>query len=588
MLLIVRWLRNPVVSVAVLLIAGIAVYAGTLQNPFVFDDNLNIVDNAKVKDLSRFWPPSGNRWLGDLSFGLNYAAGGLDVSGYHLVNLVIHLCNTLLVYALMRLAFRTPIFGSWSRDPENSTTVPAVSFLAGTLFCVHPIQTQAVTYIIQRFTSLATLFYLLAVVLYLAARITMEQKKRTWAIVYYAGGLLSAVLAMKTKEIAFTLPFAVCLAEVTFFRSAGATGAGRWRARIGMLVPFLLTLVIIPAGLLSFDKPLGETVLSIPKALNVSAEISRHDYFLSQIRVVSTYLRLLFFPVNQSFDYLYPVVRSLADAGLLLAAALHLSLLSGAAYLIVRPSASSPLLRLAGFGVIWFYLALSVESSVIPISDVIFEHRLYLPGVGLLLSCTAGFGYIFSGAFLPPKALRGLSLALICLVTVFGIAAFERNTVWQEELSLWQDVVAKNPSHSRGHSMIGVIYKQRGEIDWAIESFRNAIQVKPDYAEAHVNLGSSYIIKGMLDEGLAEMLTALGFHSLDKIDTAALYINIAYYHIRKGTPEKAFNYLRLARDLTPEDATVHFFFAMAYDASGDLLRAGEHRSEAHRLNPEKY
>ncbi|GAB4490458.1 MAG: tetratricopeptide repeat protein [Thermodesulfovibrionales bacterium] len=584
-----RWFRNPVVAVTLLFTACLAVYGNTLNHPFVFDDNLNIVDNAKIRDISRFWPPAGNRWLGGLSFALNYEAGGLDVTGYHLVNIAVHCLNTLLVYALVRLVFRTPLFASWSRNPGNSAAAPALSFFCAAIFAVHPVQTQAVTYIVQRFTSLAALFYILSVVLYMAARLKMSGEG--WkgpAIALYSLGLLSAVLAMKTKEIAFTLPFAVCLAEFSFFRTEGNSRSAAIKERFLLIAPFLLTLVIIPSGMLSFGKQPGAAVMSLSKTLNASADLSRHDYFLTQSRVVATYLRLLLLPINQSFDYLYPVTTSVTEPSFLMTAALHLMLLAGALCLLTRADAESPLPGLIGFGIVWFYLALSVESSVIPISDAIFEHRVYLPAAGLLTSCCAGCLQLLRAVDRQPGIARGLVIGACCLIPLLGIAAYERNGVWAEELALWQDVVSKNPSHARGHNMIGIIHKKRGELDSAIEAFRAAIRVQPDYAEAHVNLGSTYIVQGRLDDAMPELLTALGFHSMDRIDTAALFINIAYYHILRGAPEKALSYLMDARQMTPEDASVYYFLGMAYRAMGDGEQAAKHREKAHQLNPDKY
>ena len=244
-------------AILLIVVIGIVAYANSFQAPFAMDDNWTIVDNPVIRSLDNFYAnPKGyrflpNRYVATLSLALNYKYGGLDVTGYHIVNLVIHLLSALLVYTLLRLTFRTPYFkaqvesDSGSGLGSTSTWFSSLSsppfflpLFAALLFVVHPVQTQAVTYIVQRMTSLAAMFYLLSCVLYVLARLSMESTVnkqqdhggKTRSILsltsfaskacYLIGSVAAAVLAMKTKEIAFTLPFAVLLYEVCFFRGA--------------------------------------------------------------------------------------------------------------------------------------------------------------------------------------------------------------------------------------------------------------------------------------------------------------------------------------------------------------------------------
>ena len=436
------FLKKVFPSILLILIVGIIVYVNTFQVPFVLDDDWTIVKNPVIRSLDNFYANSTgyeflpNRYVATLSLAINYFFGGLDVTGYHVVNLLIHLLSALLVYALLRLTFHTPYFeaqvesdsgsGLGSTSPWLSAFFSPPFFLplfAALLFVVHPVQTQAVTYIVQRMTSLATMFYLLSCVFYVLARLSMEHTlnvmpengDKTKTIVpldrvkqglLLTGSVAAAVLAMKTKEIAFTLPVAILLYEVCFFR-------GFWRRRLLCLLPLFATLPIIPMTILDFGG-FDSDLLSDPgRQLPVGHTISTQDYLLTQFRVIVTYLRLLVLPIKQNLDYDYPVYREFFAPPVLLSFLLLVALFALAVYLFWRTRhsgekqvkhksgserdslATSPLataqpvdhsslpyLRLISFGIFWFFLTLSVESSLIPLADVIMEHRLYLPGFG--------------------------------------------------------------------------------------------------------------------------------------------------------------------------------------------------------------
>jgi len=322
-----RWAQSCIVLLFLTLLASL-IYSNTFSASFQFDDNYNIVDHSWIKNLSNLLDFSGSRYVGYLSFALNYHFGQLHVFGYHLVNLLIHITNGFLVYFFVLLLLRIP-------SPHPSRLTPHASGIAlvtALLFVAHPIQTQAVTYIVQRFTSLATLFYLLAVVLYLKWRLAVPESRHR--SLYYAGALLSTVLAMKTKEIAFTLPFMLILIEAVFF---GSFTRKQWIA----LIPFLLTLAIIP---ISRAGAIGEG----ERFARETIEISRLDYLLTQFRVILTYLRLLIFPVHQNLDYDYPISHSLWEPKVLFSFLFLLVLFTFSLYLLFVRSrtADSPDSRL--------------------------------------------------------------------------------------------------------------------------------------------------------------------------------------------------------------------------------------------------
>ncbi|MFA4830511.1 MAG: hypothetical protein WC594_15010, partial [Thermodesulfovibrionales bacterium] len=423
--------NKPIVHFFLIAIGGFFVYSNTFNVPFHFDDTFTIVKNPGLKDLSNFWPPSGSRWFGFLTFALNYYFGGLNVTGYHIVNLTIHIFNAILVYWLVVLTFKTPFFSnqqsaiSSQQSKETNFDSPIHPFSSASggqaylplfialLFVSHPIQTQAVTYIVQRFTSLATMFYLLSLACYIRSRLSTLPATR---YTLYTVSLVSAILSMKTKEISFTLPIVITLYEFMFFGNnqfvipvkTGIQDKNEMDScfrrndrmesvykRLLFLIPFLLTMLIIPLSMIGTDKPIGDAIGELREASQETKQISRGIYLFIQFRVIVTYIRLLFIPINQNLDYDYSLYHSFFNPEVFLSALFLLSIFILGIYLLCAKRLALPASRLISFGIFWFFITLSVESSIIPIRDVIFEHRLYLPSIGIIIIFVSLTFYIF-------------------------------------------------------------------------------------------------------------------------------------------------------------------------------------------------
>ncbi len=602
---------RPRCHVVVILAAALLVYSNTFNAPFVFDDLLFIVDNSEIKNLANLWPPSGTRWLGFLTFAMNYRLGGLNPAGYHITNLFIHMFNSLLVYWIIVLTFRTPyisqVHGSslMARSKSNKQQSgdiqreinygPAmfVAFFSALLFACHPVQTGAVTYVWQRVTSLATMFYLLSLVLYIKARLltqsteqrAMSNEQRVKRCVLYVGSLLSAVFAMKTKEISFTLPFVIALYEFTFL-----TGHPRRTLlkRLLPLLPFALTLAIIPLSVLGPEVGMFKSGMTAGEHLR-QLEVfdlktySKYAYLLTQFRVIVTYIRLLMFPVNQNFDYDYPHYTTFFNPEVFLSFLLHCSILSLAGYLCMKSRSqegvSSHWLRLGGFGILWFYMTLSVESSVIPIRDVIFEHRLYLPSLGFFLALTSG---IVLAATKGEKAIRPLRYSMLFLIVAFSVAAYARNALWKDSLKLCEDVVRKSPNKSDPHNCLGLVYAERGYLDKAIKEYVTALAINSDNPEAHNNLGVAYEKQGYLEEAIDEYLAAL--RSAPYYPDARNNLGYAYH--KQGHIDKAVHEYLFALKINPNLADTHNNLGNAYADQGYIDNAIAEHLAALKIRPD--
>jgi tetratricopeptide (TPR) repeat protein len=605
--------RRAITAILLVLLTGILVYANIFQVPFVLDDYYTIVRNPVIRNLANFSFNSAldqiylPRVLTFLTFALNYHFGGLNVTGYHLANLLIHLASGLLVYALLRLTFRTPYF----KDGEVSDpgfTPQFIALFAALLFIVHPVQTQAVTYVVQRMTSLAAMLYLLSGVLYVKGRLGMEEGKGKFSYrpaLFLAGSVLAAVMAMQTKEIAFTLPLAMVLYEVCFFR-------GAWRRRFLCLLPLLATLPIVPVTVLVTGRSSGHVLADLSEKTLAVGNLSRLEYLFTQFRVIVTYLRLLVFPVNQNLDYDYPVYSTFFTPPVFLSFLLLLLLLGFAVYLWHRstcpasqgqvqggkkvevekksglaekysqpepqpklqsyphpvfPSTCRPYLRLIAFGIFWFFLTLAVESSIVPIADVIAEHRLYLPSVGAAAAFAAAFGLLVRKCTRPACG-KVLVLGAALLVLVLGFAGHQRNRVWGDAIRLWQDVVSKSPNKARPYNDLGIALTQAGQLPEAIEVLSRAIALKPLHPYAYNNLGRLYILSNRSGDAVPLLKRAIGLDT----DFADAYINLAaaYNQLRQFSQTVTLMEQNLGRlDRLNERVEAHYQLGVAYAFLGN-------------------
>lgn len=623
------FLARPLPAVLLILLVGCIAYANSFEVPFVLDDKRSIVESGGFSSFEEF-SFSQTRVVAYLTFALNYRLGGLDVTGYHVVNLVVHLAAGLLVFALLRLTLQTPFFTQQSAvSPQPSalsTQHPAlVPFFVALLFVVHPVQTQAVTYVVQRMTSMASMFYLLSLVLYVLGRLSIEaqgprgkgQEKEAsapvtanvapWTLglapVFLAASVLAAVLAMKTKEIAFTLPFAVLLYEVFFFQ-------GAWKRRLLCLLPIFATLPIVPLAVLATADSSGDVLADVSEQTRASS-LSRTDYLFTQFRVIVTYLRLLIFPVNQNLDYDYPIYRTfwslpVVFSFLLLAAllvlALYLFLRTGRSHpsalipqhsalstqysslstqhsaLGVRPSAE---LRLISFGILWFFLTLAVESSIIPIVDVIFEHRLYLPSVGAI---TAFVALLFYAATRIPRA-WGPALpipVLGLLVLVLAVATFQRNHVWGDDVRLWLDTAAKSPEKGRPFNELGVALEESGRREEAMESFSLAIDLDPSHFKARYNLADLLLISGRPEESLPLLAEAIRI----KPDFSEAYVKAGAALLRARRYGDVVTFLEQNLDRIGDNGEARFYIGAAHAFMGNKEAARRELEIVARLDPE--
>ncbi len=559
-----------------IVIVGFLAYSNTFHVPFQFDDEDFILQNPLLRDFSLLIDPSAlktdglssniiftrySRTLSFITFWLNYKINGLNVAGYHIVNLMIHLINAMLVYALVSLTFKTPSMIESRLSGKNRY----IALFSALIFVSHPVQTEAVTYITQRFASLCALLYLAAVVCYARWRMAGQEKPGLRAF-WYALSFMAALMATKTKENAFTLPLAIAMYEFVFFRGP----AGK---RIYPLLPFIMTMLVIPLSRLNLSSPLHD--------LNRASRThwtSRTDYLYTEFSVIVTYLRLLFFPVSQNLDYDYPFRTSFLSPGVFIPFLFLAVLFIASVYLLRRSFTGEKGLRVISFGVFWFFLTLSMESSIIPLFHVIFEYRVYLPSVGII---AAFVSFLFLAASRAGTAISFRVVVCFCTTAtlLFAVASHARNEVWQSDLSLWSDVVSKSPGKARDHYNLGLIYAKRGKLDEGIDHLQTAVRLKPDYFEAHNNLGVSFINKGRLEEAEEHLTIALKL----KPDYAEAYNNLGILYEMKGSFDDAVKEYQSAIELNHDFVMAHLGLGAVYKKKGLNTKSEEHLRIAQEL-----
>jgi hypothetical protein len=360
-------------------------YSNTFKAEFHFDDNPTIVDNYSIKRLT--WESftgafSGTRPVVNLSLLFNYQLSGLNVIGWHIFNIGCHIANSIFVYLLILWTLELPAL----RD-RYAYRSRRMALFGALLFALHPIQTEAVTYIISRTELIATFFYLTTFLFFIKGA-------KTGKFAYVIGSFVMAALAMGAKEWAVTLPALLILYDFLFLSNSKFKPV---LSRLGWHA-----LVALSWGVLVYDM---STTQMNGAGFSISGQkgITSLTYLLTSFNVLWTYMRLLIFPINQNLDYGYPVATSLFEFPTLLSFIAHLGVVAISIWLYAKKRWT-----LIPFGFAWFYITLSPTQSFVPILDVIFEHRIYLPSIGIFLVIIMTIEGLFD-FFEKRKALRTIA-----------------------------------------------------------------------------------------------------------------------------------------------------------------------------------
>ncbi|MBI2885535.1 MAG: tetratricopeptide repeat protein [Candidatus Omnitrophica bacterium] len=506
-----------------IVLTGLAAYAGSLSGPFLHDDILSIVDNPGIRRLRPIGAvlavPPGiepllHRPILTLSFALNYAVGGLQVFGYHAVNLAIHLLAGLVLYGLLRRTLLLPRLRA--RVGHAASGLAAAAAL---IWVAHPLLTESVTYIIQRAESLMGLWYLLT--LYCLARSADAPHPRRWMLAAVA----CCALGMGTKQTMVTAPVAAWLYDAIFLRQAD--GRRRWLLHAGLMATWLVLAVLVLGG------PRIESAGPGP------AYLSPWTYGTTQLGVIAHYLRLAVWPQGLAFDYEdWPVSRSVADVW-------PQAMLVGA-WLIATVIALRRCPELGFLGA-WFLLVLAPTSSVWPLfTEIAAERRMYLPLIAVVVLVTLG-GWLGLQRLLPGagrdrvRARVGIGLAA-ALIGALAFATTQRNRDYHNEVAMWQDVAAKRPWNVRARYNLALALDKEGRSTEAIPYYLQVLRRNPAHSGSYNNLGVDLALQGQWMDAAGYFSRAL---ELDGNNVEARN-NLAAVWVQLGRPEDAARHLEAA------------------------------------------
>jgi len=560
-----------------LIVAAVAAYASSFGGAFLFDDVIHIVENENIRRLWPPWPLLGvERPVVEVSLAVNYALGGLRPWGYHAFNLGVHILAGLTLFGLVRRTMVGVLVGPvadacpgapglparMDRDHHQSTidnrqsaaafTATWTAFTIALLFLVHPLQTQSVTYIIQRGESMMGLFYLLT--LYAFVRSVDSPRRRWW----FLATIVACALGMATKAVMVTAPVMVLLYDWVFVRPRGLPARRDCippAARSGPVADAPGSDSITPSpnhqitkspnttpiadacpGAPGAPGSVGTTIwhrrwlylglaatwgvlwiCGIGSAVLGSSEGASHVgfsyrgvsplvYAATQASVIVKYLQLSFWPASLCLDYNWPAATAWRE---IVPPAAVIAVLLGATLWELRRR------RWTGFAGAWFFVILAPTSSIVPIKDLMFEHRMYLPLAAVIALMVIGLRTVLHGLCMRARlgAVTRRAIATILLLNAavpLAWGTLRRNEDYASDLTMWKDVIAKRPDNYRAYVAVGNALAARGRVDEAVEITREATRIDPDYADGYCALGVVLARQNKLDEAIDAYRQALG------------------------------------------------------------------------------
>ena len=586
------WKTQALIPLLVI-VAAVWAYHDSLCDAFVFDDIPHISENLCIR---RLWPPwdvlsHSSRPVVNLSVAVNYALGGLNPRGYHLFNVAVHIFVALTLYGVVR---RTLL--SQSLPPAFGRAAWPLAGAATLIWLVHPLQTESVTYTIQRAESLMSLFYLLT--LYCVIRSNGASREALWK----TGAVVSCVLGMACKPVMVTAPLVTLLYDRAFL-------AKSWRdvvQRRGWLYAVLAaTWLLLPPLMANapaeWKSSAGFGFKGIPPLA----------YAQMQSVVILRYLWLAFWPhplcLDYGWGYQWQSVVGAGEAWLALIVVVAL---------LVATVWSWKRNRAWGFLGAWFFLILAPTSSFIPIADPIAEHRMYLPLAALVMAVVI-IAFLVGGRFLNNQSGAVLGwMACGLIVVVLADLTLKRNRDYISEFTIWQDASVKSPQNPRAHSSLGLALFQQGKMADAREQLEQALRLKPDYADAHHNLGLVWESRGRMREAIEQYGQALRINpeypaahnnlanalardgKLEdaarhyeealrlKPDFASAHSNLGALLVRLGRPEDGIRHYEEALRLDPDYASAHYNLGAALEGEGRVSEAIEQYQQALKLRPD--
>jgi len=534
---------HAALGLAAALGAAMLVYGPALNGPFVFDDIYLPFFSPRFAEAPLPVAIHGTRPFLLFSFWINSKLAGAEPFLYHWFNVLFHVLNAFLVFLIARRLFEWS--GCEGRPKER------LAAFAGALFLLHPVQTEAVSYVTSRSENLSVLFLLSAAAIFV-------YRKRTavsWPVVLAI--LILYAAAASTKEHTVVLPAVLLL--IDYFWNPGFSFSGirrNWRLYVPIAIGAALAVAYV------FD--------ILRQAVTAGfgmKELPWNHYFYTQWRVLWIYIRLFLFPAGQNADWAHGTVRSPLDP-MALAGLIGLIGLVGAALWHRKRY------PVASFGILCALLLFAPTSSVVPIEDVVAERRMYLPMLGLSLAA-AELLRIWRAR---PGVRAGAAAAVLVLL---GAACYNRNQVWSSDRLLWEDVLKKSPWNARARGHLGVAYYKEGRCQEAAAQFEALAKGQRPEARSFVNWALALDCLGRPEEAIAKLQEAIAI-----TPDSNVYAQLAMLYGKQGKAEEAYQAIEKALELDPRNDMAYFYRGNLRSLQGDYARAAEDYRQALAVNPD--
>jgi protein O-mannosyl-transferase len=601
--------RRNLFVFASLLIIILTIYSNTFDASWQFDDASNIRDRSAVHMKQLTWPSIKRslffgrdetgpmppdtlyRPVANFSFALNYYFGGLNVFGYHVVNITVHVVAAMFLFLFIFHTLNLPLL-----RPRYGQHSYFIALLATAFWAINPVQTQAVTYIVQRMASMSAMFYIMSMYFFAKARTSNYKSQKGF---HLGMCFFSGIFAIGSKENAVTLPIAILTYDLFFIQ-------GLTKKNIKKSVYILFLLLAIPPVFALILK--GPSVFEPDKILKQYQEIRNFtltERLLTEPRIILWYISLLFYPMSQRLSICHDISisHSLIDPPTTIIAILIILAVLG---LCMIKAIRWPLIT---YCIFFFFLNHVIEGSIFGL-ELIFEHRNYLPSMLLFvpLAVLLGKGIEF---YADKQAMQLILSVFVILVLVgFGNSTFMRNYIWKTDGTLWADAVEKAPELVRphlnlgcyflSHDMtekalaeftagasgkiaggnvldsstclydVGIVYHRNGNLDQALEYYRSALESSPRcFAELHNNMGLIYDQKGQIEKAEQAFFDALQCNE----NFIQPYRNLSLAMIKTGQVEQALKHLNTALVKWPEDMKLLALEGYVQRFLGDYAKA---------------
>ncbi len=534
------------------------IYFNHFQNEFVYDDARTILQNFDIKHIKKIFSSIiyiNTRPLVRVSYSINYYFSHLRPLGYHITNFTFHIGTSLLIY--------------WMIFHLSGKRTYSLPFLSALLFSLHPLNTEAVCYLSGRASIFLAFFYLLSICFFVQWKKLHKNNEKILSVLFLSGAVVSFMAGWLSKQNVATLPLVLFGMNFYFYSAKRPTSVFIKENKSILISLALAGLVALYYGARNIPDPGSDKYNSLV-------------YFATQINAIPLYyLRLFLFPFNLNIDPDFPVFYSLGFTQITLSLLIILSL----TFFLIKFQNEKKWLS---FGLFWFFVTLAPTSSFIPLNELVSEHRVYLPSIGLSIFFAAillaaikkiknSFFNFGQYGFIPEHSVFVFVILLFCLNVI------DRNFTWRNDGRIWTDALNKSPLKARPYNEVGLILFKQKKFDKAESFFRKTIELNPKYSHTLVNLGNLYDLQGRQEEAVLKYKSAI---ELKRSDSYYAFIGLGNIFVKKKQLQEALDQYKKAVSFKPEHPLAIYNIGKIFEMINKTSEARTFYQKAVNIDPD--